>query len=303
MHATIPGSRPLSCLDNPFWAPTPMLSYRHAFHAGNFADVLKHVVLVAALGAMTRKPKPVFYLETHAGAGRYPLTPGGGGEADEGIARLLTVSSAPAAVRAYLDAVRASNPRGQLRRYPGSPLLARALLRADDRAQLHELHPRDHGALAALFKTDRQTQVHASDGLAALKSALPPRERRGLILIDPPYERAEEYRAVPAALTEGLRRFATGVYLLWYPRLSPDSAAPMLKTLTATLSRPTLRLELALGPPGDRPGMDGCGMLVVNPPYGLAEALQEALPWLAEVLGRPGGKGRVDWLIAEHTPE
>ncbi len=276
-----------------------MLSYRHAFHAGNFADVLKHIALVAALGAMTRKPKPVFYLETHAGAGRYPLTPGSGDEADGGIVRLLAASSAPAAVRPYLDSVRAGNPRGQLRRYPGSPLIARTLLRADDRLQLHELHPRDHATLATLFKPHRQARVHQSDGLAALKSALPPPERRALILIDPPYERVQEYREVPAALKEGLRRFATGVYLLWYPRLSPDTAAPMLQLLARTLARPTLRLELALGPPGDRPGMEACGMLIVNPPYGLGAALQEVLPWLAHELGRPGGEGRIDWLIPE----
>lgn len=279
-----------------------MLSYRHAFHAGNFADVLKHVVLTAALQAMLRKPAGLLYLDTHAGAGRYALDSdmaSARGEAREGIGRVLTARLPPLTVAAYLDQVRALNPRGRLQRYPGSPALAAALLREQDRLLLHELHPADQAALTSLLGARPHCKVVRADGLAALKSALPPLERRGLILIDPPYERAEEYREVPAALKAGLRRFATGVYLLWYPRLSPDIAVPMLDTLAATLTRPTLQLELSLGPPGDRPGMDACGMLIVNPPYGLADTMSEVLPWLADELGRPGGGSRVDWLIPE----
>ena len=279
-----------------------MLSYRHAFHAGNFADVLKHIVLTAALQAMLRKPTPLVYLDTHAGAGRYTLdagTTGGRSEAQEGIGRVLTARLPPLSVTAYLEQVRALNPPGRLQRYPGSPALASALLRDQDRMLLHELHPADHAALASLLGARPRCKIQRSDGLAALKSALPPLERRGLVLIDPPYELTEEYREVPAALKAGLRRFANGVYLLWYPRLSPDIAVPMLDTLAATLTRPTLQLELSLGPPGDRPGMDACGMLIVNPPYGLADTMSEVLPWLADELGRPGGGSRVDWLIPE----
>lgn len=277
-----------------------MLSYRHAFHAGNFADVFKHVVLRCALECLVRKPTPLLYLDTHAGAGRYALDgrmASSAREADGGAARVLAESGAPATVAHYLAQIRSMNPPGRLTHYPGSPEIARSLLRDEDRMVLCELHPADHAALAALFAQRPRTQVLASDGLAALKSQLPPAERRGLVLIDPPYERAEEYRLVATALPEGLKRFATGTYLLWYPRLQGDAAAPMLKRLGNRLSAPTLRLDLALGPAGDRPGMDGCGMLVVNPPWGLESSMREALPWLATHLGRRGARTEVDWLV------
>ena len=278
-----------------------MLSYRHAFHAGNFADVFKHVVLRCALECLVRKPTPLLYLDTHAGAGRYALDgrmASSAREADNGVARVLAESGAPSAVAHYLAQIRGMNPPGRLTHYPGSPEIARALLRADDRMVLCELHPADHAALAALFEGRQRTQILASDGLAALKSQLPPPERRGLVLIDPPYERADEYRLVATALPEGLKRFATGTYLLWYPRLPGDAAAPMLKRLGNRLSAPTLQLEFALGPPGDRPGMDGCGMLVVNPPWGLEASMRAALPWLAAQLGRRGARSDVEWLVA-----
>ena len=278
-----------------------MLSYRHAFHAGNFADVFKHVVLRCALECLVRKPTPLLYLDTHAGAGRYALEghmARSAREADSGVARVLAESGAPETVQHYLAQIRGMNPPGRLTHYPGSPEIARGLLRDDDRMVLCELHPADHAALTALFERRPRTQVMTSDGLAALKSQLPPSERRGLILIDPPYERAQEYRLVADALPEGLKRFATGTYLLWYPRLPGDAAAPMLKRLATRVSAPMLRLDLALGPPGDRPGMDGCGMVVVNPPWGLEASMRAALPWLAAHLGRRGG-GRTDieWLV------
>ncbi len=277
-----------------------MLSYRHAFHAGNFADVFKHVLLRGALECLVRKPAALLYLDTHAGAGRYAL----GGrmasrtrEADTGAARVLAESGAPAGVERYLAQIRGMNPPGRLTHYPGSPEIARALLRDDDRMVLCELHPADYAALAALFERRPRTQVMARDGLAALKSQLPPLERRGLILIDPPYEQAQEYRLVAQALPQGLKRFATGTYLLWYPRLAGDPAGPMLKRLAGGLSAPTLQLELALGPPGDRPGMDGCGMLVINPPWGMEASMREALPWLAAHLGRRDARTQITWLV------
>lgn len=278
-----------------------MLSYRHAFHAGNFADVFKHVVLRCALECLVRKPASLLYLDTHAGAGRYALEgrmANSTREADTGAARVLAESGAPAGIQNYLAQIRGMNPPGRLTHYPGSPEIARGLLRDDDRMVLCELHPADHAALAALFGTRPRTQVLADDGLAALKRHLPPPERRGLVLIDPPYERAEEYRLVADSLPEGLKRFATGTYLLWYPRLPGDAAAPMLKRLAGRLPAATLQLELALGPPGDRPGMDGCGMVVVNPPWGLEASMREALPWLAAHLGRRGARSAIAWLVA-----
>ena len=281
-----------------------MLSYRHAFHAGNFADVLKHTVLVDALQRLARKPAPLLYLDTHAGAGRYALEgrmAATAREADAGVARALAAADPPAAIGDYLQLIRQVNPPGRLQHYPGSPALAQALLRPEDRMLLCELHPADHGALAALLGRRPRCRVLLADGLAALKSELPPLERRGLVLIDPPYERRQEYRQVPTALAEGLARFATGVWLLWYPRLQGDPAAAMIARLARSLSRPTLQLDLALGRSGDQPGMDGCGMLVINPPWGLAESMRAALPWLALTLGRSDANSKVHWLVPEQS--
>ena len=269
-----------------------MLSYRHGFHAGNFADVLKHGVLAWVLDYLNRKPKPYLFLETHAGAGSYDLTSAAAqrtGEYRAGIGRLWPAATLPPTAAAplapYLRAVSAANPEGVLARYPGSPAIAAGLLREGDRMHLAELHPTDHAALADGFAGQRRVQVVQQDGLALVKAALPPPERRGLVLIDPSYEVKDDYRAVAQALTGARRRWATGIYIVWYPLLP---GAPAQALLGALADGEWLRAELETAPPAGDRGMYGCGLAVVNPPWGLAPALEALLPALARALALSG---------------
>ena len=275
-----------------------MLSYRHAFHAGSFADVLKHAVLVHALRHAVAKPKPIYFLDTHAGAGSYDLTSAMAhktGEFRTGIARVLAAAGPePELLRPYLELVRTANPPGELRCYPGSPALARAILRPMDRMELVELHGTDHGLLEAW--AGGAALVRRSDGLAALVDRLPPPERRGVTLIDPSYEIKSDYEAVVAALARAHRRFATGVFLLWYPVIERDRTEALMTALTATGIPRQLRLELSSRPDGPGRGMTGSGLIVVNPPWTLADAAGKGLPWLAAALGA-NTPPRVDWLI------
>jgi 23S rRNA (adenine2030-N6)-methyltransferase len=269
-----------------------MLSYRHAFHAGSFADVLKHAVLVHVLRHLTRKPTPVFVLDTHAGAGWYELdTPMAQktGEFRAGIGRLLAAPGPwPALLAPYLDLVRATNPPGELRSYPGSPALARALLRPHDRLELIELHGTDHGLLAASVGRAPGVRVAQEDGLAALVARMPPVERRAVVLIDPSWEIKSDYEAVPRALARAHRRFANGTYLLWYPVIERERADALLAALLATGIPAQFRLELGLRPDAPGLGMTGCGLVVINPPWTLPEAVAVGLPWLAGALGATG---------------
>ena len=274
-----------------------MLSYRHVFHAGGFADVLKHAVLVHVLRHAVGKPKPVYFLDTHAGAGSYDLGAAMAqktGEYRTGIARLLAAErSVPELVAPYLRLVEAANPPDALRCYPGSPALARAVLRAQDRLDLVELHGTDHGILAGWAQGG--AQVGREDGLAALVARLPPRERRGVILIDPSYELKSDYQAVPQALARAHRRFATGTFLLWYPVIERARTEELLAAMRASGIARQLRLELGLRPDAPGRGMTGAGMLVANPPWTLAEAAATALPWLAHALDAQGPVV-VDWM-------
>jgi 23S rRNA (adenine2030-N6)-methyltransferase len=277
-----------------------MLSYRHAFHAGNPADVLKHLVLCEALALLTAKDKPLWYIDTHAGAGLY--TPGTGiaaGHAEhaEGIARLWNETSLPPPLERYLALVRAANPDGALRRYPGSPWLASRLLRPGDRLWLHELHPADSGALARLFEDDgSRTRVIAGDGLAGLRALLPPRPRRALVMIDPSWEVKEDYRSVPAALRDALRRFATGVYLLWYPLLDRHEPQALARQLRAIDTTPWLQASLCVrGPRDPQGGMYGSAVFVLNPPWRLREALEQC----AQALSRCLAGGHTGALVVE----
>lgn len=276
-----------------------MLSYRHAFHAGSFADVLKHAVLVHVLRHVTRKPKPVYVLDTHAGAGWYALdTPMAlkTGEFRAGIGRLLaTPAPWPELVAPYLELVRATNPPNELRSYPGSPALARALLRTHDRLELVELHGTDHGLLAGSVGRAPGVRVMQEDGLAALVARMPPPERRAVVLIDPSYEIKSDYEAVPAALARAHRRFATGTYLLWYPVIGRARVETMLAALVATGIPAQFRLELALRPDAPGLGMTGCGLVVINPPWTLPDAAASGLPWLAAAMGATGPVV-ADWL-------
>jgi 23S rRNA (adenine2030-N6)-methyltransferase len=268
------------------------MNYRHGFHAGNFADVLKHLALCELLRLLTAKDKKLFVLDTHAGAGGYDL---GGAlaqrtrEAEAGVARLMAAprTGMPAAVARYLAAVSAYDRKfggagGMLRHYPGSPRLVRAGLRAGDRFVTCELHPQDALALKREFAGDRAVEVRDEDGYHALKALLPPVERRGLVLIDPPFEAADEFEILKRALRQGLRRFTTGCYAVWYPIKDEAAVEGVVQAFTALK---TLRLELSVPPvaPGK---LSACGLLVINPPWKFEEAMREALPWVAAQLGQ-----------------
>jgi 23S rRNA (adenine2030-N6)-methyltransferase len=273
-----------------------MLSYRHAFHAGNHADVLKHLVLVQVLKYLNQKDKPWWYVDTHAGAGVYDLRSDYARKNLEhatGIVRLWERTDLPPAVADYVEVVRGLNPDGRLRLYPGSPWIASRLMRTQDRLRLFELHPADADLLRrSLAELGRQVRIEAADGFAGLKAVLPPPPRRGLVLCDPAYEVKTDYRKVPAALKAGLERFATGIYAVWYPmlpRLESRELPERLKRLPVTQ---WLHLQLTVrAPPREGHGMHGSGMFLVNPPWPLAECLRAVLPWLVAVLGQDGHAG------------
>ena len=265
-----------------------MLSYRHGYHAGNFADVLKHVVLTSILDYMTRKDAPLCYIDTHAGAGEYDLRSAFAtktGEARSGIAELWDADDAPQAVINYLDRVRKCNPSGALDKYPGSPWFAAAALRKQDRLMLCELHSSDFPLLEKLFARDRRVHCYREDGYRFSKGLVPPRERRGLILMDPSYELRDEYATAIASMLTLYRRFATGTYVLWYPLLRGNPASALRAGIDAAGIEKVLQFELAVAG-RDSPGMHGCGVMVVNPPWTLQALMDTALPYLASRLGR-----------------
>lgn len=280
-----------------------MFSYRHSYHAGNFADVVKHVILVALIEALQRKDAPLCILDTHAGIGQYDLQRAESqqtGEFRDGIARLWEEGGVPPPVERYLALVRAINPDGLLRFYPGSPRLARQLLRPQDRLQLGELNPSDHARLVREFANDPQVIVHLQDAYQSIKALLPPKEKRGLILIDPAFERKDEYQRLVTGLREGLRRFANGVYAIWYPLLSAPLRQRFHDEMIATGIRKILRVELSLAPLGTDMRMVGSGMLIINPPWQIESALNEALGWLHTRLAPTGlGGVDIDWLVPE----
>jgi 23S rRNA (adenine2030-N6)-methyltransferase len=286
-----------------------VLGYRHLFHAGNFADVLKHVALALIARALARKPKPFFFLDTHAGAGRYDLTSPQArthSEFRDGIGRIWgSAASAPPAVAPYLEAVRAINPacaggRAALRAYPGSPRVVRAVMRPGDRMALCELHPADHARLAREFAGDPQVGVHRRDGYEALKAFLPPPEGRGLVLLDPPYEQTEDWQRVADGLVLARRRWPGGVIAAWYPIRADGRPAGLHARVLAAGLRKVLRAEMEVFPADTPGGLNGSGLLVVNPPWRLDEALGQTLPWLHQRLSPAGAGGwRVEWLAPE----
>lgn len=280
-----------------------MLSYRHSFHAGNHADVLKHTVQSLIIEALKEKEKPFLYLDTHAGAGRYQLSSVHAertGEYLEGIARIWDQDSLPSELEAYIGAVKALNRTGQLRYYPGSPLIARHLLREQDSLQLTELHPSDFPLLRSEFQKDSRARVERADGYLQLKSKLPPVSRRGLILIDPPYEMKTDYQAVVQGISEGYKRFATGTYALWYPVVLRQQIKRMLRDLEETGIRRILQIELAVRPDSDQRGMTASGMIVINPPWKLEQQMANVLPWLHKTLVTSGnGSTTLNWVVPE----
>jgi 23S rRNA (adenine2030-N6)-methyltransferase len=300
-----------------------MFSYRHAFHAGNHADVLKHMMLIAIVEHLTQKDAPLVVVDTHAGAGLYRLDgdyAGTSGESSAGVVKLFS-ALAPAdtskvaikdvapILQDYIETIAGFNPDGQLKIYPGSPFIVQALLReeARDKLKLFEMHPTDSKALAAniaQLKAGRQVAVARQDGFEGLKAFIPPPSRRALVLIDPSYEIKSDYQKVSTCIQDSLKRFATGTYAVWYPVIPRPEAHELprrLKTLATQAGKPWLHATLAIGQDDERnipgepergQGLTASGMFVINPPHSLKSALQAALPQLLQVLGRGRGKGQ-----------
>ena len=306
------------------------MNYRHIYHAGGFQDVAKHAALALIVEALKKKDTPFYALDTHAGIGTYDLgslEAGKTGEWRDGIGRVLADPAPPAELAPYLAAVRAANPtqdvmpakagiqeanermdsrlRGNdkggespIRWYPGSARIIRTLMRKGDRLVACELHPEDAATLAEEFARDRQVKVQALDGWLAAKAFLPPKERRGLVLVDPPYEEPGEFARLATGLQEAHKRWATGIYLLWYPIKDRTESDAFLAAVTASGIRRVLLAELAIAPL-DADRLTGSGLVIVNPPWGLDEALRAMLPYLARVLGRGGASWRVESLAGE----
>ncbi len=283
------------------------MNYRHAFHAGNFADVHKHAVLVRILAHLQRKPGAFRVIDTHAGAGRYDLLgpkPSRSGEWHDGIERLWNMrgqGTLAIALAPYLKAVEALNPDGNLRFYPGSPLIAASLLRPQDRLIACELEPNAAALLGAALRGDRRVKAVTIDGWTALGAYLPPKERRGLVVIDPPFEQTGEFERLSDAFSEAYCKWRTGIYLMWYPikeRSGPDALARRLHRLGVP---DVLRCELTLGAPRGDAGLVGSGLIIVNPPHTLQPDLQRFMPAIAGTLS-PAAASRVDWLAQETAP-
>jgi 23S rRNA (adenine2030-N6)-methyltransferase len=282
------------------------MNYRHAFHAGNFADVHKHAILTLILVHLLRKPAAFRVIDTHAGAGRYDLfaaEPTRGGEWRYGIARIWDAwrrSETHPLLAPYLEAVRAFNPDGQLRFYPGSATLAQYLLRSQDRLIACEIEPQSAASLGGALRGDTRAKALAIDGWVALGAYVPPRERRGVVLIDPSFEDAADFTRLSAALVTAHRKWPTGIYMLWYPikgRRPPDALAHQLRKLAL----PKLyRCELTLRAPRTDAGLIGSGLIVANPPFTLDRDLRRLMPSLAKILS-PQAAHRFDWLAPERA--
>jgi 23S rRNA (adenine2030-N6)-methyltransferase len=284
------------------------MNYDHAFHAGNFADVVKHAVLARVVAHLKSKPTPFRVIDTHAGAGVFALDgpqASRTGEWRDGIGRLRD-AALPADVDAllapYLAAVAAVNPGAELTRYPGSPALVRAWLRPDDRLVACELHPMAAADLADHLGADRRARIVAIDGYTALNAYVPPKERRGLVLIDPPFEQPGEFARLADGLARAHRKWSTGTYLLWYPIKDPRETAAFAGALAGLGIPRILRAEVAIAP-YDAVRLNGSGLIIVNPPWTLESELGVMLPPLAAILARTGsGHVRIDRLTGESEP-
>jgi 23S rRNA (adenine2030-N6)-methyltransferase len=274
------------------------VNYRHAFHAGNFADVHKHVVLLALLEHLHKKPKPFFFLDTHAGRGLYDLQSDDalrGGEWQQGIGRIRKTDPPLAGIEHYLAIVGST---GQT--YPGSPLIAAEMLRENDRAVFVEKHPTEATALKEILGRRKHVSVLMEDGYVALKAHLPPKENRGLVLIDPPYENDSEFADIARALQGALARWPNGTYCVWYPIKPSNSEQRLHRTLVDASIKKILVLELNIRPSDSPLGLNGSGLLIVNPPYQLDEQMRVLLPQLHRALvPEQTGGVRIEWLAGE----
>jgi 23S rRNA (adenine2030-N6)-methyltransferase len=270
-----------------------MLAYRHAFHAGNHADVLKHITLMLVLRYMNQKDKPYRMIDTHAGAGGYSLEGQYAqkkGEYLQGVARLWSRDDLPEAVADYMALVRQFNPDGMLEQYPGSPAIAQMMLRSQDQLRLFERHPTDHRILEAYLGGVRGAEVKDTDGFEGLKGQVPPSSRRAVVLMDPSYEGHGDYPKVITSLREAILRFPEGVYMVWYPQVSKLEAAQLPRRLEGLAPKGWLHARLTVQQPDAQGfGLAGSGMFILNPPYTLHAQLLEVLPYLTEVLGQYDG--------------
>jgi 23S rRNA (adenine2030-N6)-methyltransferase len=287
------------------------MNYRHSYHAGNFADVLKHATLALVIEHLKGKPGAFRVIDTHAGAGLYELDKGPAektGEWRQGIGRLVGPHADPLPdaiqklLAPYLAAVAAENTAGELDLYPGSPRLARTLIRPQDRLIANELHPEDGQLLKELFSRDSQAKVLHLDGWTALKALLPPKERRGVILVDPPFEEPGELERLKRGLREAAERFPTGIYLLWYPIKDPKPIASFHRSVAALGLPKLLVAELMIRSSHVVTRLNGSGLVILNPPFQLDETLNQILPFLADRLGQDSGAGfRITWLVGEDS--
>ena len=268
-----------------------MLSYRHAFHAGNHADVLKHFVFALVLDYFQQKDKPFCVVDTHAGAGLYALDKGfakQNAEFESGIAKLYNASDLPESLKSYVELIKNLNENKALKLYPGSPLIAQHFLRRDDKLRLFELHPNDCKLLLENFAGEgKQTKIERLDGFAGLKSCLPPAAKRGAVLIDPSYELKEDYAHVANAIKASLARFATGTYIVWYPLLQRPEPLQMVEKLRGLNAKDWLNVSLTVQAPSDEAfGMFGSGLYIINPPWTLPKILEETMPYLTKALAQ-----------------
>jgi 23S rRNA (adenine2030-N6)-methyltransferase len=278
-----------------------MFSYRHAFHAGSHADILKHLVMIHLVEYLQEKPGALTIVDTHAGAGIYSLTDGFATvskEADQGIYRLAKFAegnSISSGIASYLEHIRSENNTNEIAVYPGSPFILAHLLRAQDRLKLFELHPKEIDILRhniSQLKQSKQVDIYAEDSFARLKGLMPPPSRRGLVLIDPSYEDKQDYRYLETAIEEALHRFATGCYAIWYPCLSRRESASLpdhMKKIAATHKRSCLQVELRVENAPKERRLQASGIFIINPPWTLEKQLSESLPILVKALGQDGG--------------
>ena len=277
------------------------MNYRHAYHAGNFADVMKHASLALIINYLKLKEKPFFILDTHAGTGRTDLAGTEAqktGEYRDGIARILAEEKPHELLKPYLETLAGLGCAGpEPTSYPGSPLIASKLARPQDRLTFCELHPEDAETLRGNFHRDKRVKVFEIDGYTALKSMLPPKERRGLILIDPPFESRSEFERILQEIEQIHVRFATGTVMIWYPIKDPSLSGAFVEHLEHTGPEKTLRAELFIRASDDPTRMSGCGLIVINPPFTLKDQLTDLFGWLKDILAHDtGARARVEWI-------
>ncbi len=268
-----------------------MLSYRHGFHAGNHADVLKHWVCVMTAQYMVQKDKPIYYIDTHSAAGVYSLTDSLASKTNESKNGIQTLwdTKLPAVFKDYMAVINQLNPGEKLKLYPGSPWFVRQSLRPSDKVRLFELHPQDFQLLRKNFDGDRIVAIEKQDGFAGLKALLPPPTKRAMVVIDPPYEQAKEYQQVVQAMEQALKRFANGVYVIWYPLINRNDKQTMSETMVRKLknlpAKSFLDVRFWVSGADEEPGMYGSGLAIFNPPWNLEQQLNEGLPFLVEKMG------------------